>query len=269
MKLSKSIAAAALVGIMAFGVAVPLYALTNQDTVTRSIEVPEFESIDAEGVNVVVKIGPATGTMTVSGRADAVEALVSDVRKGELTLRNRLLDDDKNNGVRRNASKYLPTVTVTVSSLTSVEGSLASKITVDKAISASRFEAEAETAASITIPGLSVPGIVELKSETAGSIVIEYVDAATFKSDVETAGSVHIARLESQSAKIEAETAGKFKADTGKLASANLKADTAGNISMKGVKAQTGSAKANTGGSIDASITRGSKSTDTGGRVSI
>ena len=269
MKFSKSIAAVAVAGFMTLWGAESLAARTDEDTVTRSVAVSAFDRIDAEGVNVVVNIGPATGTMTVTGRADAVDALVSDVHKGELSLRNSLLDKISDKGGRRNGSKNLPTVTVTVPSLTSVEGSIASKITVDKAISASKFEAEAETAASISIPGLSVPGKVELKSETAGSIVIESVDAATFEAEVETAGSVHIARLESQSAKIEPETAGKFKADAGKLASANLKADTAGNISMKGVKAQTGSAKADTGGNIKATIVQGSKSTDSGGHVSI
>lgn len=269
MKFSKSIAAVAAAGFMTLWGAESLAARTDEDTVTRSVAVSAFDRIDAEGVNVVVNIGPATGTMTVTGRADAVDALVSDVHKGELSLRNSLLDKISNKGGRRNGSRNLPTVTVTVPSLTSVEGSIASKITVDKAISASKFEAEAETAASISIPGLSVPGKVGLKSETSGSIVIESVDAATFEAEVETAGSVHIARLESQSAKIEADTAGKFKADAGKLASANLKADTAGNISMKGVKAQTGSAKADTGGKINASIIQGSKSTDTGGHVSI
>lgn len=200
-----------------------LYAKSENNSVEKTVGIGHFDAIEAECVNVVVNVAPSDGKCVVRTTPELIDHVRVKVEDHTLKLS---LDNEYMKG-KKKGRKVNPSVTVSANTLEEIEASLASGIVVNgNLVCIGKLELSAETAGSIVIESLEAPEL-EVETETAASVRINGGKVVAVDLNAETASSIDCSVMAASSGRAEAGTAASIKC---KVRNLTKKASTAGSV---------------------------------------
>lgn len=226
---------------------------------TRSMQLGDFNEIDASRVNVVYTTG-TPGNATFTAPDNVVDLFEIRVYGGELKVKLK-------DGVRYNHGNMNATLTVSSTMLNEVKASLSSKVYVNSDITThSDFKTKASTSAEIVLKNITCADF-DCELSTSANVTADTVTCNKFDYESSTSAAVKVAYLNAGKTDIEGTTSSSAKIGGGNLGVVDFDLSTSAAITANGTISR-GTASATTGASIKcqtANLSR--KSASTGGHI--
>lgn len=193
--------------------------------ITRTIDAPDFHSIDASrAVNVVI-VDDASGEITIEADDNIMEYVVVKAQNGELRV-----------GLKNNVSglgNYTVTVTVPDNGkIRELEASSAATITTETPLTVDKLELDASSAARIEVTATVTSGSAEASSAANIDAAIQ---AVNFEADASSAARITL-RGATDKFDVEASSASRIHASEFVSATCHVEASSAANASVNSSK---------------------------------
>lgn len=233
----------------------------SSNMITRTVNISNFDEIDASRVKVVYTPGRADRRATITAPDNVMQYV-------EVTCSDGTLDCSIAENVQiQGGGSSCVTIAVTAPGVEEFNACLSAVIEIMGDLNVDEFSAEASTSGSITARAITAREDVELDANTSGNVKVGQISARKLSVDASTSGSVRVSSADVQRLNAEASTSGSLKVEGGSADYVDCEASTSGSVNIAGVRGSRGKLEATTSGSIRANVPGARTETSTGGSI--